>query len=234
MKPQEFIGIVAPFAVQLRVEGSPIFPSVRIAQAALETGWRIHPWNNLVGYKVGSGQTTPYWHGASVNKDTWEVYNGKRSDEKANFRAYDSIEDGFRDQDLLFTIPRYAPVRAATSPEQQARALVQSGYATDPAYADKIISIIQAHGLKQYDIQAKEEADMLEEMKRQLEALTADHESTKKRLAALEARQSMPAIPDWAKEAVDAAVAAGVVNNPEGASWDFYRVLTVLHRKKLF
>jgi spore germination cell wall hydrolase CwlJ-like protein len=40
-------------------------------------------------------------------------------------------------------------------------------------------------------------------------------------------------VPDWAREAVDAAVAAGIVDTPEGGSYDFYRMLTVLFRKGL-
>ena len=60
MSASAFIAQIAPIAVQLRVEGSPIFPSVRIAQAGLETGWKIPAWNNLGGYKGGSGKLTPY------------------------------------------------------------------------------------------------------------------------------------------------------------------------------
>lgn len=63
MTRQEFIDIVAPVAIELRVEGSPIFPSVRVAQAILETGGKIPEWNNLVGYKVSTGELTPYWDG---------------------------------------------------------------------------------------------------------------------------------------------------------------------------
>ncbi|GIP32842.1 hypothetical protein [Paenibacillus sp. J2TS4] len=37
MTREEFILRIAPIAVQLKTEGSPIFPSVRIAQAILET-----------------------------------------------------------------------------------------------------------------------------------------------------------------------------------------------------
>jgi flagellum-specific peptidoglycan hydrolase FlgJ len=78
MSAAAFIAQIAPIAVQLRIEGSPIFPSVRIAQSGLETGWKIPPWNNLGGYKVGSGKLTPYWRGKIVTKGTWEVYDGKR------------------------------------------------------------------------------------------------------------------------------------------------------------
>lgn len=54
-----------------------------------------------------------------------------------------------------------------------------------------------------------------------------------KRIAELESQRRM-AIPDWAKEAVDAAVKAGYINTPEGGSLDFYRIVTVLHRAGVF
>lgn len=157
MTKQEFIAVVAPIAVKLRKDGSPIFPSVRIAQAMLETGCVIHAWNNLVGYKVGSGKPNAYWKGRSVSTKTWEVYNGVRVDGvQANWRAYDTIEDCFRDQDLLFGITRYARVRAAQTPQEQTTALYMCGYATDPAYAQKLNSFISGFELEKYDKEAEE------------------------------------------------------------------------------
>ncbi len=154
MTREEFFASLAPIAIRVRREGSPMFPSVRLAQNLLETGGVIHSWNNLGGIKVGSGQRNAYWRGRTVNKDTWEVYNGKRVDVSSDFRAYDSVYDYYKDQDILFQLPRYAAVREADTPEQQARALQSSGYATDPQYASKLISIISTHGLKRFDRQA--------------------------------------------------------------------------------
>jgi len=171
MSASAFIAQIAPIAVQLRIEGSPIFPSVRIAQSGLETGWKIPAWNNLGGYKVGSGKLTPYWRGKIVNKGTWEVYDGKRVDVTAAFRAYDSVEDFFRDQDLLFGASRYARVRSARTPEEQADMLQVCGYATDPAYSSKLVGIIRTYGLKLYDEEAKAHMQMIEELKNRIEQL---------------------------------------------------------------
>jgi len=154
MTREEFWARLAPIAIRARREGSSMFPSVRLAQNLLETGGVIHSWNNLGGIKVGSGGRNAYWRGRTVNKDTWEVYNGQRVNVSSDFRAYDSIYDYYKDQDLLFQLPRYAAVREADTPEQQARALQSSGYATDPQYASKLISIMNTHGLKRYDQQA--------------------------------------------------------------------------------
>jgi flagellum-specific peptidoglycan hydrolase FlgJ len=142
MTRAEFISIIAPIAVKLRAGGSPIFPSIRIAQALLETGGSIPAWNNVVGFKVGGGIINAYWRGRSVSTQTWEVYDGVRYDNvTANWRAYDSVEYCFRDQDFLFGISRYDRVRKAKSPSEQAAALYVCGYATDPFYAGKIVAL---------------------------------------------------------------------------------------------
>jgi flagellar protein FlgJ len=229
MKPAEFISIVAPIAVELRLDGSLIFPSVRIAQAAHETGWKIHSWNNLVGLKVGSGKPNPYWDGSSVRTGTWEVINGRRVDTAANWRAYRSVEDCFRDQDELFKLPRYARVRAAQTPEEQADMLQACGYATDPAYGQKIKNLIGMYNLKKYD---KEAEDVLKELQSQINTQRDQIAALERKVKRLENQQSMP-VPEWAKEAVEAAVAAGIVDTPDGGSYDFYRLLTVIHRKGL-
>ena len=44
---------------------------------------------------------------------------------------------------LLTNNPRYAQVASASTPEQAAHALQKAGYATDPNYADKLVSVIQ-------------------------------------------------------------------------------------------
>lgn len=219
---QEFIELVAPIAVKLRLENSPIYPSVRIAQAILETGGRVNAWNNLVGYKVGSGALTPYWQGDRVSALTWEVVGGTRYDNiPSDFRAYPTIEAGFRDQDLLFQSSRYVRVRNAKNPAEQTQALQVSGYATDPAYASKLNNLIQTNGLTRYD----------EEVIRMLEQLQAQIAALQTRVSELEDQAALKEVPAWAKAAVDAAVKAGLIDTPNGGSYDFYRLLTVLHRK---
>ncbi|TXK84326.1 glucosaminidase domain-containing protein [Paenibacillus sp. N3.4] len=219
---QEFISLIAPIAIQLRLDNSLIFPSVRIAQAILETGGSINAWNNLVGYKVGSGVKTAYWQGDSVSALTWEVVNGTRNDNvPSNFRAYPTIEAGFRDQDLLFQASRYVSVRQAVNPAEQTKALQSSGYATDPAYASKLDAVIQSYQLTQFD---EEVVRMLEKLEEQIAAL-------QQRVTTLEKLSALETIPEWAQGAVDAAIHAGLIDTPQNGSYDFYRLLTVLNRK---
>jgi len=75
--------------------------------------------------------------------------------------------------------------------------------------------------------QQKEEEIEMEELKKQLAEAIA-------RITELEKNQSMAAPPEWAKEAVAAAVAAGVLAEPNGGSWDFYRMITIMHRITIF
>lgn len=236
MSRSEFVATVAPVAVKVRVDGGVLFPSVSIAQTILETGGKIHPWNNIVGYKVGSGRRTPYWQGKSVNKKTWEVYDGIRHDDvSAEFRAYDSIEDCLKDQALLFinNRQRYQRVIDARSPGEQAVSLQASGYATDPQYADKIMTIIRSQRLEIFDKGAELAMEKLADLERMVTKVKSQIDELQKRLNELESQHQIP-IPDWASEAVNEAVSKGYIDTPDNGSVDFYRLVTVLHRAGAF
>ena len=112
-------------------------------------------------------------------------------------------------------------VRTARSPGEQMKALQSSGYATDPSYASKLNTIIQTYGLTHFD---EEVVRMLEKLQEQIVAL-------QNRVSSLEEQAAMDVVPEWAKAAVDAAVKAALIDTPEKGSYDFYRLLTVLHRK---
>ncbi len=117
-----------------------------MAQAALESGWgqREIPTAegrtsyNLFGIKAGSN-----WDGPVSEVITTEYEQGVARKVKASFRVYGSYVEAINDYVKLLTQnPRYARVRAASSPEQAAYALQQAGYATDPHYAQKLINLI--------------------------------------------------------------------------------------------
>lgn len=121
-----------------------------LAQAALETGWGRHEIataegrnsHNLFGIKAGSG-----WEGATTEVTTHEYLNGRRTKVTDSFRVYDSFEAAFTDYArLIGDNPRYARVTTAPSAEQAARELQAGGYATDPAYADKLIAVMNTLG----------------------------------------------------------------------------------------
>ncbi|QAY66797.1 M23 family metallopeptidase [Paenibacillus protaetiae] len=86
------------------------------------------------------------------------------------------------------------------------------------------------HGL----LNPEEEKAMAAEDKQLMQALQAKAEQLEQRLAAIEAKHKLAAIPAWAADAVNAAAQAGIVDTPEGGSEDFYRLITVMHRAGLF
>lgn len=153
MKPSEFLAEYAQ-AFVIACQDSALFPSVKLAQAALETGWgKSVVGNNMFGIKAAGG-TSPYWHGATVTAGTSEYENGAYIGTNSRFRKYATVSDSIRDHTwFLEHNSRYANagVFTATTPEEQARALQKAGYATDPSYANKLISIINSYNLKQYD-----------------------------------------------------------------------------------
>lgn len=226
MTRAEFIATLAPMAIQARRDGSPLFPSVRLAQNTLETGGKIPSWNNLGGYKVGSGIPNAYWRGGVYNGRTWEVYGGQTVNITAAFRAYDSVYDFYRDQDLLFGKSRYVRVCTAQTPDDQCHALYACGYATDPDYSAKLIALIEANGLRKYDEEAESDCEMTADEKAEFCAL-------KDTVTALTAKSSQ-VCPEWAKEAVYAAKMAGLIDTADGGSYDFYRFVTIMHRAGTF
>jgi len=116
-----------------------------LAQAALETGWGRHEVTRADGrpsYNVFNIKATG-WQGDTAEVMTHEYANGRSSAQRAAFRAYDSYDDAFADYArLLSRSPRYAGVAQAPNAASAARELQASGYATDPAYADKLVAIM--------------------------------------------------------------------------------------------
>ena len=126
------------------------FPSVLIAQAALESGWGkstlAAKYNNYFGIKAGSS-----WTGKTVNMQTGEVINGQSVTINGTFRVYDSLIDSIRDRNRLLSMPRYASVRTASTPQAQIEAIKNSGYATALSYVSSIVNTINANNLLKFD-----------------------------------------------------------------------------------
>jgi len=129
-------------------------PQFMVGQAALESGWGKHEIrtadggtsHNLFGVKAGRG-----WNGPSVEKTTTEFVNGVAQKTTAKFRVYSSYGEAFKDYaKLIGGNPRYAGVLSqAQDARGFARGLQQAGYATDPAYADKLVRVINSTTLRQ-------------------------------------------------------------------------------------
>lgn len=153
--PDTRLGTISAFVRRFGSEAESVAKRIGVsaklvlAQAALETGWGAHPsggaggtGHNLFGIKAGAD-----WSGPSATETTAEDVNGDAISTTAAFRAYASDAQSFNDYaHLIGTDPRYAAVRAAATPEQAAWALQYAGYATDPAYASKLIGIMREIG----------------------------------------------------------------------------------------
>ena len=117
-----------------------------LAHAALESGWgqrEIRGANgesshNLFGIKAGRS-----WDGASVQTLTTEYRQGVPMKLQQNFRAYVDYSAGFTDYANLLK-SRYSGALATgdSSGDVFAKGLAAGGYATDPAYAGKLKSVI--------------------------------------------------------------------------------------------
>ena len=144
--PEEFVRGIWPHARDAARELG-VDPRSIVAQAALETGWGKHMirgedgsnGNNLFGIKAD-----PSWSGRRISVSTLEYENGVARRQRDWFRAYGSVAEGFRDYvDFLKGSTRYQPALAAGGDAAAfAEGLQRAGYATDPAYAEKIRGIM--------------------------------------------------------------------------------------------
>jgi len=142
--PEGFVASVWPHAERAARELG-VDPRALVAQAALETGWgKRHikrdnggSSHNLFGIKATG------WTGERATTGTHEYVNGQRRNEVASFRAYGSVAESFSDYvRMLKNSPRYqSALKAGNDVRGFAQGLQRAGYATDPAYANKIAAI---------------------------------------------------------------------------------------------
>ncbi len=127
--------------------------SVTVAQAILESDWGrsqlAQTANNYFGIKATSslGNDGLIWLPTSEYDASGETY-----DTISPFRAYKSLTDSMTDHDRLLLTGRYAvAMRVANDPKQFAQQLYAAGYSTDPAYADKLIALMDRYDLYRLD-----------------------------------------------------------------------------------
>ncbi len=146
--PEHVVSFVSRMshAANLAAQQSGVPARVILGQAALESGWGQreikHPdgrtSHNLFGIKAGAG-----WKGQVVHVLTTEYEDGVAKKVTQPFRAYSSYEESFADYArLIGNSPRYETVAQARNEVEAARRIQNSGYATDPQYAQKLIGIM--------------------------------------------------------------------------------------------
>lgn len=123
-----------------------------IAQAIHESGWGesklASKYHNYFGMKCGTA-----WKGKSVNMSTQEEYSaGSLTTISANFRAYDSMEEGVKGYFDFIQLPRYSNLKGVTSPRQYLTNIKNDGYATGSNYVDHIMNTLNLYNLTQFDV----------------------------------------------------------------------------------
>ncbi|WP_417161418.1 N-acetylmuramoyl-L-alanine amidase [Streptococcus sp.] len=151
---RHFLSAIKQGAMDGAKEG--ILPSITAAQAILESGWGRSelakvPNNNLFGIKDSED-----WHGEIVTVPTQEYLNGDYITVNAAFRKYASWNDSVVDHAKFFTSTEwrkdnYRKVVNETDYRIAAQELKNAGYATDPSYPGKLIRLIEAYKLYEWD-----------------------------------------------------------------------------------
>ena len=151
---RHFLSAIKQGAMDGAKEG--ILPSITAAQAILESGWGSSelakvPNNNLFGIKDSED-----WHGEIVTVPTQEYLNGDYITVNAAFRKYASWNDSVVDHAKFFTSTEwrkdnYRKVVNETDYRIAAQELKNAGYATDPSYPGKLIRLIEAYKLNEWD-----------------------------------------------------------------------------------
>ena len=137
-----FFNNLAPIVVNefIKRQGQHrIYPSTLLAMAALESGYNLNA-TTLFGIK-GEGKVL----------DTSEYIDNNWINIKDSFKMYPSITASVQGLYDLMQLDRYRPACDSTDWEEECRLIQQCGYATDPDYADKLISIINANKLTMFN-----------------------------------------------------------------------------------
>ena len=150
-------------AASRATQGTGLFPEVAISQLILESGPSLSSLarraNNFFGIKSGTAwtgrvisMTTSEYSGSTryTVPGTGKIYANRRAaiadgaQPASLFRVYEDPAAGIRGWvSFLQQNPRYtrAGVFTARNPVEQFVALARAGYATDPAYVQKLVGV---------------------------------------------------------------------------------------------
>ena len=148
---EDFISQIAPLIQKYAKQYGYKVASPIIAQACCESAFGTsslgYKYHNYFGMKCGSN-----WKGKSVNLATKEEYKvGILTNIKANFRAYDSMEEGVKGYFEFINKTRYANLKTATTPKQYLEMIKSDGYATSNTYINTNMNLVNKYVLTKYD-----------------------------------------------------------------------------------
>lgn len=142
--PAEFVAQILPYAKEA-AEALGVDYKILLAQSALESGWgKAKNGNNLFGIKA-----TGSWQGEKSSAKTVEYVQGKIQKPVEDFRAYNSHQASFIDYaELIKSASRYDAAIGEKDPEKYIAALHSAGYATDPNYVEKVMSVYHSESMR--------------------------------------------------------------------------------------
>lgn len=117
--------------------------------------------NNCFGMKAilsGNKWSGSVWSGAKFIKRTSEYVGGKQIFINADFRYYPDIESSVADHSAYLlnamngSQRRYEGIKGCTDHRKAVQILKDGGYATDPKYVEKLLSVIDKYNLKRFDV----------------------------------------------------------------------------------
>ncbi|WP_100655852.1 flagellar assembly peptidoglycan hydrolase FlgJ [Alteromonas flava] len=146
--PQEFVAQLLPLA-QEHAETLGLDPKALLAQAAVETGWgqhMIHKGGGENAHNLFGIKADKRWQGEKATVKTLEYSAGVAQQQQAQFRVYNSFSDSMRDYvEFIQHNPRYErAVQNSHDANAYFKHLQQSGYATDPKYAEKVMAVLNS------------------------------------------------------------------------------------------
>lgn len=137
-----FFNQLAPLVVNeyIRRKGQKrLYPSTVLAMAALESGYNLNA-TTLFGIK-----------GDGVVLDTTEYIDGECVNIKDSFKCYPSLTASVQGLYELMQWEHYDRATSCIDYEEECRMVQACGYATDPNYANKLISIINTYQLTMFN-----------------------------------------------------------------------------------
>lgn len=137
-----FFNQLAPIVVNeyIRRKGQKrLFPSTVLAMAALESGYNLNA-TTLFGIK-----------GDGIVLDTTEYINSEYVNIKDSFKCFPSLTASVQGLYELMQWEHYDRATSCTDYKEECRMIQACGYATDPSYADKLISIVNSYQLTMFN-----------------------------------------------------------------------------------
>ena len=152
---EDFVRQLHPYAEQAAKELG-VEPKVLLAQAALETGWGRSLIKNSDGsnsFNLFNIKADKSWQGKQAQVSTLEFEQGIAKKVNAGFRSYASFQESFQDYvDFIKNNPRYGDaLKQAGNGERYLHELQRAGYATDPNYANKVMSIYHGNTMAEFE-----------------------------------------------------------------------------------